>query len=70
MPKKPTIRKPCDGPCTMCGKRTLPELTEDQWSEVWYALDYKLTSPAVTNDAVWRSTIEEIKTLIETCITV
>jgi hypothetical protein len=40
-----------------------PELTGEDWEEIYYALDYKLTSPAVSGDRRWKA---HLKAILET----
>lgn len=39
------------------------ELTEKQWVEVFYAIEYKLTSPAMYRE--WRKELKEIQEPIQ-----
>ncbi len=38
----------------------MEKLTAEDWAEVYYALDYKLTSAAVASDRRWRQHIKSI----------
>jgi hypothetical protein len=37
-----------------------PSLSKEDWVEIYYALEYKLTSPAVDGDHEWEGHIEDI----------
>lgn len=40
--------------------KTRPELSREDWAEIYYALDYKLGSPAVAGDREWEGHLENI----------
>ena len=38
----------------------IPKLSANDWAEIYYALDYKLSSPAVQGDAQWKRHLAKI----------
>lgn len=47
-----------------------PELSVSDWQEVYYALEDKLSSPAVQGDSEWEQQLESIMAAISEHITV
>jgi hypothetical protein len=44
--------------------QTQPKFTDKQWAEIYYALEHKLTSPAVSNDPEWIGELKDIQIAI------
>jgi hypothetical protein len=42
----------------------IPELSANDWVEIYYALEYKLTSPAVQRDARYKRHLAKIMFII------
>ena len=47
-------------PMTTDGRMALA-LPESEWAEIYYALDYKLTSPAVVGDRKWEKQLKRMR---------